>query len=526
MRIARLRSATAESLARAGWIACAWLASAGLGIGCIAAPAQTAPADAPPGGMASPANVARMSFIQGDVRFSDGNDAQLQPAVMNMPLMENSRLQTGEDGEAEIEFNDGSVARLTPNSGLQIVALDRGQVQIQQLSGLSYYEVNVGDGHPDFSVLLPNATAEPTANSIFRVSLDTGVDVAMMTGSMRLDGAGIPPSQLTDGQSVHFDPASNFAQLAVVQGYPPDSWDRWNDDRDQAIAEEAAQQSAGRDEGGAGGGGGDENWNDLDTYGSWYPVPDQGNVWVPSGVDAGWDPFGYGYWGDYPGYGAIWISGYPWGWLPYHCGGWNYYGFGWGWRPGGCGQMWDPISRVWNRPPGYALPPQPVWREPGAGAAPFRLVAVDRGPKARGPWGGGGSPPRVLHPVPLNIEGRMVDPLPLRSLQGSSFAGARGTSPGMRAALGMTSPATYGSRIQYGSQGFAGSPSASVAVRRPTVGYAGAARPAQTPGASIPRTSYVRQAQTYRSPHSSPPPRYSAPAPVMRSGAFGGGHSR
>lgn len=545
MRISRLGSAVGKVVGKAG----AALPAAALGIFCIASfgvaqgpPPDAPPPGGPPGGMTSPANVARMSFVQGDVRFSNGNDPQLQPAVMNMPLMENSRLQTGEDGEAEIEFNDGSVARLTPNSGLQIVALDRDQVQIQQLSGLSYYEVNVGDGHPEFSVLLPSATAEPTSNSIFRVDLDTGVDVAMMTGSLRLDGAGVPPGQLTDGQSVHFDPTTSFAQFAVVQGFAPDSWDRWNDDRDQQIAEEAAQQSTERETAGGGdaaGGSDDENWNDLDTYGSWYPVPGQGNVWVPAGVDASWDPFGYGYWGDYPGFGVIWISGYPWGWLPYHCGTWNYFGFGWGWVPGRVGEGWAPVSRIWNRPPGYTLPPQPIWRSPGMGPAPVRLVAVDRGPQARGPWGGVGSAPRVVNPAPLNIDGRVVDPLPRRSLAASSFAGARGTSPGVRAALGISSPATYGVRSQYGSQSFAGSSSAvgrsSSAGYAGSTGYAGSAgyrgsvgyagrmgQGSRTSPGALPRTSYVRQAQTYRSPHYSPPPHYSAPA--MRSS--GGGHAR
>ena len=44
-----------------------------------------------------------------------------------------------------------------------------------------------------------------------------------------------------------------------------------------------------------------------------------------------------------PGYGYLWVSGYPWGYMPFQCGAWNFYdGFGWGWAPGmgGCRPWW------------------------------------------------------------------------------------------------------------------------------------------------------------------------------------------
>ena len=96
--------------------------------------------------------------------------------------MDGSRLQTGGDGQAEVEFGDGSVARLTPNSGLQFDHLAQDQVQLQQLGGLSYYEFNVGQGHPAFSVQFANVNMQPTANSIVRVGLDAGWDVAVISG--------------------------------------------------------------------------------------------------------------------------------------------------------------------------------------------------------------------------------------------------------------------------------------------------------------------------------------------------------
>src|SRR5580704_14693640 len=123
-------------------------------------------------------DVARVSFVQGSVQLLAGQGNDFQQAVMNMPVVDGSRLQTGGDGQAEVEFGDGSVARLTPNSSLQFDHLGQDQVQLQQLSGLSYYEFNVGDGHPPFTLQLANLSLQPTANSIVRVGLDAGWDVA------------------------------------------------------------------------------------------------------------------------------------------------------------------------------------------------------------------------------------------------------------------------------------------------------------------------------------------------------------
>ena len=109
-------------------------------------------------------NVARVSFVQGSVQLLAGQGSDFQQAVMNMPVVDGSRLQAGGDGQAEVEFGDGSVARLTPNSTLQFDHLGQDRVQLQQQSGLAYYEFNVGDGHPPFSVQFNNLDVQPTGN--------------------------------------------------------------------------------------------------------------------------------------------------------------------------------------------------------------------------------------------------------------------------------------------------------------------------------------------------------------------------
>jgi hypothetical protein len=441
----------------------------------------------------SAANVARVSFVQGTVQLMTGQGSEFQQAVINMPVTDGSRLQTGGDGQVEVEFGDGSVARLTPNSSLQFDHLGQDQVQLQQVSGLAYYEFNVGDGHPPFTVQGAGVTVQPTTNSILRVGLDAGWEVAVLSGSASVQGV-----EVAENQTDHAG--------TVAQGINPDSWDNWNQDRDQAIAQEASQQTPVRDEAANPQ---NENWNDLDANGNWYPVEGAGNVWVPSGVDAGWDPYGAGYWAYYPTFGYTWVSAYPWGWLPYHCGAWNYYSFGWGWAPGGCGRTWSPVIVVRVHPPGWSMPIRPV--HPPGGIYPLpgqRLVAVDRGPVATGPWGfHGGVAPRPDHLQPLNFNGHMVAPVGRTDVRVQGFTAAKGTAPGTRAVLsggqaGFARPSGGNSYVQGGNgyrPGVVGAQNP-----RPNVGYAPA--PAQ---------SYDQRSRYVAQP--TPTPHYSAPPPAYHS---------
>jgi hypothetical protein len=378
--------------------------------------------------------VVRLSYVSGGVQILQNGAVQFDKAVANMPLFDSSEVATGGDGQAEIEFADGSVARLTPNSALLLTHVQRagavGHTDVELLNGLGYFELNVGQGQR-FSVKVGPATAHPEENSIFRADLDTTPGIAVFQGVLHVDGGnGGYSTEVEERQAVHFD-ASEPPQYTMAQEITPDSWDQWNIDRDDAIAREAQTQTAVRNDSSAPG---DPGWNDLDAYGDWYPVDGYGNVWVPDGVDADWDPFGYGYWATYPTYGVTWISGYPWGWLPYHCGAWNYFPFGWGWVPGGCGLGWSPIVTVWNAPPNYRLPFWPRGGFPVAGRPrPVRTVGltlVDRGPAARGPWGPGVAGPRPVatHTQPIRLGGNEVQPIAHLPSPGLSFQGNRMTT--------------------------------------------------------------------------------------------------
>jgi hypothetical protein len=354
----------------------------------------------------------RLSDVEGQVQVFQDDQQVFNQAQPNMPAVEGMRFVTGDNGRLEIEFEDGSVARVTPNSSLRLTKLRRDAdgttlTAIDALTGLTYYELN---GHAgQISVRFDGDTATPVDNGVFRIALDVAPNtLAVMHGAVHVDDGQGVSLDVHPNQTFQTDPQQP-GEFTVAQNVTADSWDQWNSDRDQALStleasETTARASSGEPDNPA--------WNDLDYYGDWYTLPGYGEVWSPAGVDASWDPFGSGYWGYYPSFGYTWISGYPWGWFPYHCGAWDFVdGWGWIWVPGNCGwgfygAGWYPYATVWRVPHGYVPPPRPHL---GPRPHPVPMIAVNRGPQFGAPFHF--TPGARPAPRPLQFDGRSITPM-------------------------------------------------------------------------------------------------------------------
>ena len=404
----------------------------------------------------------RLSDVEGQVKVYQGDEIAFDQAEPNMPAVEGMRFATGDNGRLEIEFEDGSVARVTPDSSIRLTELRRNAdgstvTQIDALTGLSYYEVNGRGGQ--FSVHFGPDTASPVQNAVFRVALDSQpLQLAVMHGTVHVDDGQGLSLDVHPSQTFQTDPGQP-GEFTVAQSIAADSWDQWNSDRDQALAQLESNESTAR---ASSGNPDNPAWSDLDYYGNWYNLPGYGPVWSPAGVGANWDPFGVGAWGYYPNFGYTWISGYPWGWWPYHCGAWDFMdGWGWIWVPGNCGwglygAGWYPYATVWRVPKGYVPPPRP---HGGPIHKPIpvpqqRLIAVDRGSQFAAPfhYENGVKP----EPRPLGFEGRTIQPLeagihPIeRGPMGEGFTSALVRTHPEMAPFGMRStPGTSGFRGNY-----------------------------------------------------------------------------
>lgn len=399
------------------------LALAAFSVGlALAAPALLA-ADSDSGDSdPSGARAVRLSSVEGRVQVIQGDQVLADPAVANTPLFEGTQIVTMDDGRAEVEFEEGSIARLSPNSSftLSVLKPDDGVsgTEITMDSGLGYFELQAGAQPGHIQVRFGDSVVTSSGYTILRINLDNPPgELAVFSGNAHLDRGGAVSLDLHGGESVALN-AENPGQYNLSESIEPDSWDTWNSDRDQALNGEASSRTAATN---SFANSANPAWSDLDANGNWYDVPGQGYVWSPYDASTpDWDPYGNGNWMWTPQYGYMWISGDSWGYMPFNCGMWNYYGgFGWGWAPGAgaCNPWWGgggfyPIF-IGFGPPGYLpprLPHRPPPRapiHPGRRKGPYPLIAVNKRPAS----GFGSSSALHAHNVSATINGHVVMPL-------------------------------------------------------------------------------------------------------------------
>jgi hypothetical protein len=324
----------------------------------------------------------RLSNVDGSVEISQDNQVLADPALANTPLFEGTLITTRDDGRAELQLDDGSVVRVSPNSTLRIAVLrqqdNASKAELVLNSGLAYFELQGETATSSVKARFSGSAVTATGFSVLRINLDNPPgELAVFSGNAHLERGNALSLDLHGGESVRLN-ASDPGSYNLAETIEPDSWDAWNADRDQDLTEqEAAKTSA-------------TNtyinnnspaWGDLDANGNWYNVPGQGYVWSPYvAAGAGWDPYGCGHWVWTPRFGYVWVSCESWGYLPYSSGYWNWYdGFGWGWAPG----YWNPWwcnggwgSNMGATPVHYQPPKRPHGgpiRTPGGGS-PIRVA--------------------------------------------------------------------------------------------------------------------------------------------------------
>ncbi len=339
-----------------------------------------------------PARAVRLSYVDGQVKLSQGDQVLADNAVMNTPLFEGMQLTTADDGKAEIQFEDGSVARLAPDSTLTLSLLRgsgaSGDAELDLNGGLAYFEFQGGDQAGQFGVHFGSSVATTSGFTALRVIIDRPPgSLAVFSGNVHLEmnapnAAGPVTADLQGGESIVLNP-TDPSNYSLAESIDPNSWDAWSSDRDEDLTTEAAVQTDTPENLGATQ---SPEWNDLDANGTWYDVPDQGYIWSPyDAQNSDFDPYGNGSWTYTPSYGYVWASGYTWGYMPFHCGAWNFYdGFGWGWAPGagGCSPWWNQGfyggPNIGMAPVGYRPAPRPLPPHGPIGHRPIPLVPVHR----------------------------------------------------------------------------------------------------------------------------------------------------
>jgi len=285
----------------------------------------------------SQARIVRLSDVQGSVQMDKNSGLGFENAFLNMPVTQGTQLRTGNNGRAEVEFEDGSTLRLAPDTLVEFNTLglsDAGKrtSQVNLVEGMAYVNWL---GKDDFTLSFAREVAALDRGAHFRADVSADVaNLAVFKGEVPLEG---PSGKLVveKKKTVTFNAAddAHYKLADKIVEAPLDSWDKESISYHDQYAKNNNSSPYGY------------GLSDLNYYGAYSNVPGYGMMWQPYFTGVGWDPFMDGAWGWYPGFGYMYASAYPWGWLPYRYGNWMFVpGFGWMWQPGGW-NTWMAVPR-------------------------------------------------------------------------------------------------------------------------------------------------------------------------------------
>lgn len=259
----------------------------------------------------APERVARLSYVEGEVRFQGASESPTN-TLPDRPLIPGDQLTTGPGGRAELAFGSAAI-RLDEGSELSVTDLQERTVRVELAGGTASVHLYELLEDETFEIETPNAYVALREPGEYRLDITPGgaTDLSVRAGAAEVVTAG-GPVRVAGGQRVRLEGSQALASLVTPQ--PADAFDNWVLEREVQLAEAAPPRDEGEEY---------EGEETLDDYGEWRDDPAYGRVWMPSYAYGGYDPFGTGYWA-HTGYSYTWVNPMPWGRYTDHCGRWNW----------------------------------------------------------------------------------------------------------------------------------------------------------------------------------------------------------
>jgi hypothetical protein len=270
-----------------------------------------------------PARVARLRSVDGSVSVQPAGADDWGDAGVNRPITTGDKLWSDQNSRAELGLGSAAI-RLGSNTAFTILNLTDQIAQISINEGTVNVHLRTLGDNESFEIDTPNLAFSLLRPGDYRVGVNENGDTSIVTvrgGQGEVTGGG-------QAFTIYADQTATFVgtdQLTpdVGTAVAADDFDAWCGGLN--VREDRAPRYVSQDVVGA---------EDLDDNGRWQNVPEYGQVWVPNGVVAGWQPYRYGHWTWISPWGWTWVDDASWGYAPFHYGRWVMVGGYWGWTPG------------------------------------------------------------------------------------------------------------------------------------------------------------------------------------------------
>ncbi len=313
-----------------------------------------------------PARAGRIAEVAGTAWLFDPDTKGWARVQRNQTIGQGDQLRT--DTRSRVALRVGSsTVWLDEQSDLEVLQMDDAGLALRLLAGDVALRLRTTQAAQETRVQTREGVISPEVSGLFRVDqLDRGSRLAVLQGRAQFDsdpGAPVQRAWLREGEQAEFW----WAESPRIERQPVarDKFSAWFTGRDQAEAgfSMGDQPYVSPEMTGA---------EDLNQHGSWESAVEYGNVWIPTRVAYGWEPYRDGNWVWTRQWGWSWVDNAPWGFAPFHYGRWVQYRGRWAWAPGRFEPRpaYAPALVAWSGGPtvsigitigGVRRPPQTGW---------------------------------------------------------------------------------------------------------------------------------------------------------------------
>lgn len=275
-----------------------------------------------------PTRAGRIAEVSGSVWLFDPDGRAWVRVLRNQTIGQGDQLRTDARSRVTVRIGSSTVW-LDEESDLELLQLDEAALQMRLVTGDVALRLRTAQAAQETRVQTREGVISPEMEGLFRVDqLDRGTRMAVLQGRAQFDADPAGPVQrawLREGEQAEFWRAD--APRIERQPVSRDKFSAWFLNQDQvegAIsfgdAPYVSPEMTGAE--------------DLNQHGNWEVAVEYGNVWIPSRVAVGWEPYRDGRWVWTRQWGWSWVDNAPWGFAPFHYGRWVQYRNRWAWAPG------------------------------------------------------------------------------------------------------------------------------------------------------------------------------------------------
>jgi hypothetical protein len=311
-----------------------------------------------------PARAGRIVDVVGAAWAFDADHNEWSRLARNQTLSEGDRLRV--DPKSRLSMRIGSTSLwLDGGSDVELVQLDDAGVRLRLEKGALGLALRSSEAVTEYRIQTREGQLFPDDIGLYRVEqIPQGTRAQALQGRLRFESdrsGAMQRAWLRDGEQAEFWWADG--PRTEHQALVKDTFANWIVGQANAGAVEGSvsQEYVSTEMTGV---------EELDRNGRWEQAPEYGNVWIPTQVAPGWEPYRDGHWVWTRNWGWSWVDDLPWGFAPFHYGRWVVWRGRWCWTPGHyvARPVYAPALVTWRQSPGLTIgvtirqpPPHGSW---------------------------------------------------------------------------------------------------------------------------------------------------------------------